>query len=265
MNRKPVIFLSSTYFDLKKARSIAIDHLTRNQYIFSGMEAFFVLPMMEQWENIKRTIEDCDIYVAVLGERFGCVAHEGRSCTELECEYAAQIGKPIIALIQEKKHIFKYWQSAEHSKKQTAFKDRIVCDYKYTWSTYDDLITNMFKGILTIEQERHIVGYGRPIFRETDFTETPKGFRLKFEYSDNTMAWDKKKLVHDEIFYYDVESLSHNVNEIMKENQVNPEIAIYCFLKHYILQKFKGQDIVSNGLFVHDHDIQNALRHLNLE
>lgn len=55
------------------------------------------------------------------------------------------------------------------------------------------------------------------------------------------MEWGKKKLVHDEIFYYDVEPLSHNINEIMKEKQVNPEIAIYCFFKHYVLQKFKGR------------------------
>ena len=58
MNRKPVVFLSSTYFDLKKERSYAIRHIIKNHYIFSGMEAFFMIPMMEQWENIKRTVKD---------------------------------------------------------------------------------------------------------------------------------------------------------------------------------------------------------------
>ena len=82
MDRKPVIFLSSTYIDLKKARSMVIGHLIKNQFLFSGMEGFFMLPMMEQWENIKRTIDDCDIYVTILGDRFGSLAHEGKSCTE---------------------------------------------------------------------------------------------------------------------------------------------------------------------------------------
>lgn len=265
MNRKPVVFVSSTYFDLKKERLFVRYHLTKNQYLFSGMEEFFFMPMMEQWENIKRTIEDCDIYVVILGQRFGSIATEGRSCTELEWEYAAQIGKPIIVLSQEKKGLFWYFQSPKKQKKQEAFKNSIACEHRYMWRNRHQLMTNMFKGIREIESGQHLVGYGRDLIRERDFKQTPRGIRLKFEYSDNTTALDKQKRFYEEIYYYEVDKLSEQAKGIQKELNVSPDVAIYCFLKHYILEKFKDKEIVPNGLYVNDHDMQNALIQLGLE
>lgn len=266
MDRKPVIFLSSTYIDLKKARSMVIGHLIKNQFLFSGMEGFFMLPMMEQWENIKRTIDDCDIYVTILGDRFGSLAHEGKSCTELEYEYAAQIGKPIIALIQENDNFqSSYEESSTYKEKQELFKENIVCDYKFTWKTYDDLIERMFFAILQVEKNNCLIGYGRPLVRERVFKETPKGFRIKLEYSENTTDWGKKKSIYEEIYYYELDAFKTEILKIVDEKLVNPEIAIYLFLRRKILENFFNKNIVINGFFVNDHDIENALRQMRFE
>ena len=261
MNRKPVVFLSSTYFDLKKERSYAIRHIIKNHYIFSGMEAFFMIPMMEQWENIKRTIRECDIYVAVLGERYGYVAHEGKSCTELECEYAAEIGKPIVALIESKHRcaMFRHKQSSEDRRKQQLFKDNIRCDYKYYWSNVEELIKQMFAGIHQIECERNIIGVGKPIVREKNIERTPMIFRTTLEYSDNLIDWNKRRFVHEEIFHYELDNLIQSVNETMKKEAINREVALYCFIKHQVVGKFSKKDIVFNSFYINEHDIQNAL------
>lgn len=266
MNRKPIVFLSSTYFDLKKERAYAIRHILKNHHVFSGMEAFFMIPMMEQWENIKRTIRECDIYVAILGERYGYVAHEGKSCTELECEYAAQIGKPIVALIEEgnRHFIYRFKQSADERRKQQKFKESIVCDYKYYWNNTEELITSMFRGIHRIECEKNIIGVGKPIFWRENIERTPMVLRTKIEYSDNTTDWNKKRYVYEEIIHYDIESFSKKVRQIIQEECLSSEVALYCLVKHQLINKFKEKNIVVNGFYINEHDVQNALELMKL-
>ena len=48
MDKKIVVFLSSTYYDLQKERPAAIKSIIKNHYIFSGMETFLSCP---HWSN----------------------------------------------------------------------------------------------------------------------------------------------------------------------------------------------------------------------
>lgn len=267
MNRQSVVFLSSTYFDLKKERSLAIRHIIKNHYVFSGMEAFFTLPMTEQWESIKRTIRECDIYVAVLGERYGCVIYEGKSCTELECEYAAKIGKPIIALIEDRgvRLSFGPRQSREDREKQARFKENIKCDYKYYWKDQTELITNMFKGIHRVECERTVVGVGRPLFWEQQIERTPTVLRITMEYSDNCTEWSKEKKVYEDVYRYDSDALRDSVCRLAVDERLSAEVALYCFVKRLYMQRHAGEDIVVNAFYINQHDLQNALEIMNLE
>lgn len=66
----------------------------------AGMELF---PAMdeEQFEFIKKIIDDCDYYLLIIGGRYGSVTSEGVSYTEKEFDYALSRGIKIIALLHQ--------------------------------------------------------------------------------------------------------------------------------------------------------------------
>ena len=262
MDKKIVVFLSSTYYDLQKERPATIKSIIKNHYIFSGMETFFVLPPLEQWANIKRTIAECDIYVTILGDRYGSTSHDDYSFTELECEYAAEIGKPIIALVQKKHRTWRgYWkkQSETHRIKQQALQDNIVCTYKYYWDDTEDLIHSMFDGILKIEKDLDLVGLGKPLPKADISGKSEPLIHAHFEYSDNTTLWNKKLYYFEYDYRYHDGDLAAEIGRIAEETGMEPHSAIYSIVKHAIIKEFEGKDIIINGLYLDDADVVYAL------
>lgn len=100
MDKRYQIFLSSTYTDLKDERQKVIQTLMEMDCIPSGMELF---PAMdeEQFEFIKKVIDDCDYYLLIIGGRYGSTAAEGISYTEKEYDYAIEKGLKVIAFLHE--------------------------------------------------------------------------------------------------------------------------------------------------------------------
>ncbi|CUH47305.1 DUF4062 domain-containing protein [Ruegeria atlantica] len=96
--KKYQVFLSSTYSDLQTVR----DSITRALYeldcIPVGMEAFPAADE-EQFEFIKKLIDQTDYYVLVIGARYGSIAPDGMSYTEKEYRYAMEIGVPVLAFV----------------------------------------------------------------------------------------------------------------------------------------------------------------------
>lgn len=100
MEKRYQVFVSSTYADLKEERQHVIQALMEMDCIPAGMELFPAADE-EQWEFIKRVIDDCDYYLLIIGGRYGSVTPEGISYTEKEYDYAVDIGLKVIALIHE--------------------------------------------------------------------------------------------------------------------------------------------------------------------
>ena len=55
----------------------------------------------EQWEFIKKVIDDCDYYLLIIGGRYGSTTSDGMSYTEKEYEYAIGKGIKVIALLHK--------------------------------------------------------------------------------------------------------------------------------------------------------------------
>lgn len=72
MNKRFQVFLSSTYSDLKEERQKVMQTLMSMDCIPAGMELF---PAMdeEQFEFIKKVIDDCDYYILIIGARYGSI------------------------------------------------------------------------------------------------------------------------------------------------------------------------------------------------
>jgi hypothetical protein len=100
MDKRYQVFVSSTYADLKEEQQKVIQAVIEMNCIPAGME-LFPASDEEQFQFIKRVIDDCDYYLLIVGGRYGSTTEEGISYTEKEYDYAVSIGRKVIALIHE--------------------------------------------------------------------------------------------------------------------------------------------------------------------
>lgn len=100
MDKRYQVFVSSTFADLKDERHKVIQALMEMDCIPAGMELFPAADD-EQWEFIKRIIDDCDYYVLIIGGRYGSLSDTGISYTEMEFNYAIERGLNVLAFIHE--------------------------------------------------------------------------------------------------------------------------------------------------------------------
>jgi len=97
--KKLQVFVSSTYRDLKPERQAAVEAILKAGHIPAGMELFSA-GSESQLETIRRWIDDSDVYMLILGGRYGSVDPKtSLSYTELEYDYALSKDKPIFAVV----------------------------------------------------------------------------------------------------------------------------------------------------------------------
>jgi len=94
------VFVSSTYADLQEERGRVIQTLMEMDCIPAGMELFPAVDE-EQFEFIKKVIDDCDYYLLIIGGRYGSTTEEGVSYTEEEFDYAVNKGLKVIAFLHQ--------------------------------------------------------------------------------------------------------------------------------------------------------------------
>ncbi|WP_205655115.1 DUF4062 domain-containing protein, partial [Priestia megaterium] len=66
----------------------------------AGMELFPAIDE-QQWEFIKKIIDDCDYYLLIIGGKYGTIAEDGLSYTEKEFDYAVSKGLKVVVLVHE--------------------------------------------------------------------------------------------------------------------------------------------------------------------
>ncbi len=98
MQKKYQIFVSSTFRDLVEERQAVLEAILELNHIPCGMEAF-PASNSTPFELIKKMIEDSDYYVLIIGARYGSLNEIGISYTEMEYDYAIELGKPILCFI----------------------------------------------------------------------------------------------------------------------------------------------------------------------
>jgi hypothetical protein len=100
MEKRYQVFVSSTYKDLQDERAQVIRTLMEMDCFPAGMELFPAVDE-EQWNFIKKIIDDCDYYVLIVGGRYGSTSPEGLSYTEKEYDYAIEKGLKVLAFVHE--------------------------------------------------------------------------------------------------------------------------------------------------------------------
>jgi hypothetical protein len=142
MNKRYQVFVSSTYADLQEERSRVMQTLMEMDCIPSGMELFPAADE-EQFEFIKKVIDDCDYYLLIIGGRYGSITSEGVSYTEQEYEYAILKGLKIIALLHKEPDSIptgKTDKNADLSERLKRFREKVEQGriVKY-WRTAEEL------------------------------------------------------------------------------------------------------------------------------
>ena len=84
---------------MKDERQAAVEAILRSGNIPAGME-LFAAGDKSQLETITRWIDDSDIYLLLLGGRYGTIeSNTGKSYTEIEYDYAKSNNKPLFAIV----------------------------------------------------------------------------------------------------------------------------------------------------------------------
>ena len=99
MNKKLQVFVSSTYTDLIDERQAAVQAILDAGHIPAGME-LFKAGNETQLKTIYRWIDHSDVYMLILGGRYGTVEDKsGKSYTHLEYEYALSKNIPVFSVV----------------------------------------------------------------------------------------------------------------------------------------------------------------------
>lgn len=169
--KKYQVFISSTYSDLKEERRKILDILLMADCIPAGMEAF-VASDVEQFEVIKKVIELCDYYILIIGKRYGSINEQtGLSYTEMEYEYAKQLGIPVLVFaLDESVDVPPEKAESEQDKIDALrkFREKALTNRLATiWKTQGDLASAVAISILKATKEIQRPGWQRA----TDYDE----------------------------------------------------------------------------------------------
>lgn len=127
MNKKLQVFVSSTYTDLIEERQAAVEAILDAGHIPAGMELFKA--GKSQMQTIRKWIDESDVYMLILGGRYGSIEEEsGLSYTELEYKYALSKKMPFFAVVLSEQFIKNknYISEESYSDKYDGFKSLVM-------------------------------------------------------------------------------------------------------------------------------------------
>jgi hypothetical protein len=157
------VFVSSTYEDLRTERQQATQAILEAGHFPSGME-LFPASDQAQWDLIKRVIEESDYYVIILAGRYGSVSEDGISFTEMEYDYAATIGVPILGFVRDNVGNIPsslVEKSEQGRVKLEAFRKKVMARHCRKYSAASDLGMLVMKSLISEARLRPRVGWIR--------------------------------------------------------------------------------------------------------
>jgi len=168
MHKKIQVFISSTYSDLKSERQAAVDAILKAGHIPAGME-LFAAGDESQLETIKRWIDNSDIFMLILGSRYGSIEPKSKkSYIEVEYDYAVNAGKPFFAIVisetaiddKVKKH-GKEIIEQENPKELNKFRKKVLSKTSTFFDEPKDIKLAIFESLSDLEKRYNIEGWVR--------------------------------------------------------------------------------------------------------
>ena len=119
----------------------------------------------EQFEYIKRVIDDCDYYLLIIGGRYGSVTDAGISYTKHEYDYALSRGLRVIALLHENPDQIS-WEKSEQNpvlrEKLRQFREKVAAGRLVKhWRIAEDLPGLVSTSLMNAIKRFRAVGWVR--------------------------------------------------------------------------------------------------------
>lgn len=144
------VFVSSTFTDLEIERSVVLKSILKLNCFPAGME-LFPSASVEQFEYIKKLIDESDYYILVIGARYGD-DRDGISFTEKEFDYAISKNVPVLAFLHEHPENIpaKFFEWDENKRRKLEkFKNKVINNRLVSfWNNPDELSS---KVVLSLE------------------------------------------------------------------------------------------------------------------
>nr|WP_308530350.1 DUF4062 domain-containing protein [uncultured Serratia sp.] len=166
MRKRLQVFISSTFTDLIEERQAAVSSILKNGDIPAGME-LFTASDKSQWDIIKRWIDESDVYILILGGRYGSIESEsGLSYTELEYNYALETNKPLFSIVihdHALENKFKKFGSSvmemDNRTLYTQFKEKVTSNMVCFFEDTKDIKLAVMESLPKLASERTLVGW----------------------------------------------------------------------------------------------------------
>lgn len=168
MKKKLQVFVSSTYVDMLHERQAAVEAILRAGHIPAGME-MFASGDESQWETICRWIDDSDVFLLILGGRYGSLeSKSGKSYIEREYEYASKKKKPLFAAVISDAYLdTKVKSDGLNATERTnnhlllAFKETVTKKICRFFGDTNELKLIVFESLSSFERNESLVGWIR--------------------------------------------------------------------------------------------------------
>lgn len=166
MKKKLQVFVSSTYEDLKVDRQAAVSAILKAGHIPAGME-LFTSGDKSQMDTIRRWIDESDVYMLILGGRYGSVEPTtGVSYTELEYDYALELEKPLFAVVikddaleERVKQSGTHLMEKENPKQLSMFREKVLSNISSFFSDEKDIRLCVYESLSDFSSNRDLKGW----------------------------------------------------------------------------------------------------------
>lgn len=203
------VFVSSTFDDLKEARSAVLKSILKLGCFPAGME-WFPSASMEQFEYIKKIIDDSDYYILIIGGRYGDDSH-GLSYTEMEFDYAVSKEIPVLAFIHEHPEDIpaKYYELDEAKReKLNNFRKKVMQERMVSfWNTSDQLSSEVSSSLENAIKTTPRKGWERSLLESN---EELLENNLKLKKENQQFANEIKRLKSELTFFN--QDINQNIN-----------------------------------------------------
>lgn len=236
--KKMQVFISSTYTDLLDEREAAVSAILDAGHIPAGMELFKA--GKSQMETIKKWIDDSDIYMLILGGRYGSIDDEtGKSYTHLEYNYAQKKGMPIFCIVINEKELIK--------REEEKGSDVIERDNKKKYDEFRKIVTDSQKKIIEFFDDTKDINIA--IIRS-----------LPYIVDGCTGGWVKSNYKYNEINQLEsinkkLKEKNKELEEIVNNNKLNKDKLIFekigLVLDKDSIDKAKG-NVLEQQIFNHN-------------
>lgn len=279
MKRKHQIFISSTFSDLVQERQACVEAILRAGHIPAGMELFSA-GNESQLDTIKRWIDDSDIYMLILGGRYGTIEPKtGLSYTEIEYRYAMELNKPFFsivmtdALINTKvKNDGKKILELVEPKKYQDFKDLVLSKTSRFFDNNSDIKLAILESIIDIQNRNTLTGWVKAneipdttiiLNQISELTEKNKGLEQELRIIESGRI-DKIGDFSFEELKSILEKIKVTIPKSFFDSGEDVEADVLVLFKHYGTRLSIG---INNRLAASEEDmfiINNLVSHLRI-